>query len=277
MKRNVLTFAALAVVLGASAPAVAGKGGSVTRIQNAIASGSDDAIIAEIERAERLVCPACVEPLMELLDHPSYEVRDAAAWWFARRPAQRAEIAELAKARLQLDDSVLARNAADILGAFRHPEAIPALAQAARSSSLSAEARAHAVRAIGDIGHDRGNEVLAAAMADPSADVRYQAVRSWRSIRWQATAAPVAAVIDDEDVRVRREAASVAGGLREGAARAALERQVVSDPDPAVRRNAAWALGRIGDPASRDALRAAASDSSPLVRRTAEVALRELR
>jgi HEAT repeat protein len=277
MKKPILTFAALALVIGASAPAIAGKGGSAARIQNAVASGSEDAIIAEIERAERLVCPACVEPVMELLDHPSYAVRDAAAWWIARRPAQRREVAELAYARLQMDDSVLARNAADILGAFRHPEAIPALAQAAQSSTLSAEARTHAVRAIGDIGHDRGNEILAAAMVDGSSDVRYQAVRSWRSIRWQAQAEPVAALVDDDDVRVRREAASVVGAMREGAARAALERQVVSDPDPAVRRNAAWALGRIGDPASRDALRAATSDASPLVRRTAEVALRELR
>ncbi len=278
MKRQLITCAVVAVSLGLALPVLAeGKGASVSRIQNAVASGSPDAIIAEIERAERLVCPDCIEPVMELLDHESYEVREVAGWWFAKRPAQKQEIEELALARLQMDDSTLARNAADILGAFRSPRGISALSQAISSETLNAEARAHAARALGDIGERSGNDALAVAMADESGDVRYRAVRAWSQIRRQASAEPVAALVADDDVRVRREAAAVVGTLREGAARAALEEQVVSDPDPAARRNAAWALGRIGDASSRDALRAATRDPSPLVRTTAEVALRELR
>ncbi len=277
MMRPLITFAVVAATVGLAADVSAGRGGSASRIQNAVNSGSEDAIVAEIERAERLICPQCVEPLMELLDHDSYAVRDAAAWWFAKRPAQREEIEEMATARLHGEDSTLARNAADVLGAFRRPAALPALETAASSASLDAEARAHAVRAVGDIGHDRGNELLATAMADDSAEVRRAAVRAWRAIRQQDGAAPVVDRLTDDDARVRREAGAVVGALREDAARDALEEQVVSDSDPAARRNAAWALGRIGDGASRDALETATSDSSPLVRTTAEVALGKLR
>jgi HEAT repeat protein len=60
-------------------------------------------------------------------------------------------------------------------------------------------------------------------------------------------------------------------------ARVALEAVLASDADSAVRRNAAWALGRIGDAASRDALRAATTDASSLVRTTAKVAMGKLR
>ena len=45
------TFVATALVLGLAAPALAGRGGSAARIQGAAATGSVDAIIAEVERA----------------------------------------------------------------------------------------------------------------------------------------------------------------------------------------------------------------------------------
>lgn len=272
-----LFCAALAAAAVAAGSAVAGVGGSAARIQNAASSGSEDAIVAELERAELLICPACVEPVMDLLDHDSADVRDAAAWWFAQRPAQRREVADMAEARLHGDDSTLARNAADILGAFQHPDALPALAGATASSELDAEARAHAVRAVGSIGHERGNDALAAAMGDSAADVRREAVLAWRAIRYQEGAEPVVDLLGDEDELVRREATQVVGYQREASARGALEDLVVGDDDPVIRRNAAWALMRIGDAASREALEEATSDESPLVRRTAEVALGELR
>lgn len=274
---TIVAATATALLFGTTGVAEAGRGGSSARIQNAIATGSADAIIAELERAERLICGACIEPVMALLKHEDYAVREAAAWWFARRPAQKKELGEMARANLQGSDSVAARNAADILGTFRHPDAIPALAAAAARSDLDATARAHAVRALGTIGHKDANPALAAAMSDPDAAVRLAAVNAWLAVRWQDGAAPVAALVADADVAVRRKAAAVAGNLREASARAALEQQLTSDADPVVRRNAAWALGRIGDPASRDALQAATEDASSLVRRTAKVALHQLR
>lgn len=257
--------------------AVAGRGGSAAKIQNAINTTSTDAIVAELERAERLICDACIAPVMELLDDDRYEVREAAAWWFARRPMMKVTLTDRSVDDLAGSDSRLARNAADILGTFRHPIAIPALSAAVTRTDLSAEARQHIVRALGTIGHRDANVAIEEAMADGDAAVRAEALLAWAAIRNQVGAAPAVALVSDEDALVRSKAAAVVGELREASARTALEAQLASDESAVVRRNAAWALGRIGDPASRDVLEAATDDPSSLVRMTAQSAIYKLR
>lgn len=275
------TFLVLATAAALLVPglAQAGRGGSHSRIQNAMRTGSSAALIAEIERAERLICSSeCIETMMSLLEDPRYEVREAAGWWFARRPAQKAELRERALAELQGSDTTAARNAADLLGAFRDATSLPALEAAARRQDLGAEARQHAVRALGLIRAIDANPALAAAMGDSAAAVRLEAVDAWYKITGQTGAEPVIALLGDPDVEVRRRAAAVVGGLREAGARAALETRLASDDDALVRRTAAWALGEIGDGASRPALEAAqAGDASSVVRGAARAALRRLR
>lgn len=279
VRRPVLGALAVALTLAVGAPAAeAGRGGSFARIRSAAQKGSVDAIVAELERAENIPCTSeCMTFVLGLLDHDSYAVRDAAAWWFARRPAQMVEVTEQARARLASGSSAEVRSAADALARVGRPGVIPDLAAAIQRAGLSDEARAHAVRALGRIGHRSANAPLAAAMGDGSALVRREAVESWTRVLRQADAAPVVALVTDTDVSVRRAATQAVGRFPAAAARAALEGLVASDPDPAVRRNAAWALGHIGDAASREALAAAASDPSSLVRMTARAALRQLR
>jgi len=268
---------AAALTLAFTGVASAGRGGSAAKIQNAINTTSTDAIIAELERAERLICDACTAPVLDLLDDDRYAVREAAAWWFARRPVMKAALTRRSTDDLAGTDSRLARNAADILGTFRHPDAIPALSAAVTRTDLSAEARQHIVRALGTIGHRDANPAIEAALGDDDAAVRAEALVAWVGIRGQAGAAPVVALISDTDATVRAKATAVVGELREASARAALEAQLASDEDPVVRRNAAWALGRIGDAASRSVLETAVDDSSPLVRMTARAAIYKLR
>jgi HEAT repeat protein len=272
---QLLAVAVATVLIGGVADA--GRGGSAARIRNAIQTTSTDAIIAELERAERLICDACTAPVLDLLDDERAEVREVAAWWFARRPVMKAMLTERSIADLAGSDARLARNAADVLGTFRHPIAIEALAAAARRADLAAEARRHAVRALGTIGHRDANEALARAMADADPGVRREALEAWAAIRGQAGAEPAVARVTDPDASVRALAAAVIGEVRDPAGRAALEAQLATEADPVVRRNAAWALGRIGDRTSRPALEAAADDASPLVRMTARAALRQLR
>lgn len=264
-------------VLAFGGSAVAGRGGSAAKIRNAINTTSTDAIIAELERAERLICDACIAPVMDLLDDDRFAVREAAAWWFARRPAMKVVLTERSVEDLAGSDSRLARNAADILGTFRHPVAIPALSDAVTRTDLSAEARQHIVRALGTIGHRDANPGVEAAMSDADPSVRAEALLAWAAIRNQVGAATAVGLIDDEDALVRSKAAAVVGQMRETSGRAALEAQLASDEDAVVRRNAAWALGRIGDEASRDALEAATDDPSSLVRMTAQAAIYKLR
>lgn len=273
-----LSFLLALVALTAVVPsAEAGRGSSTSAILSAIRSGSVDAIVTELERAEFLVCGECVEPVLALLDHPDYRVREVAAWWIARRPILATEVHDLSIARLYGDDPTAARNAADALGSLRRPDAIPALAYAAGRQELPAETRRAAVQALGLIASPSVQPAIVAAMADPAAEVRLEAVRAYRDLRADRTGEPAAALLGDADALVRREAAAVVGVFAWAGARLALEQLLASDPDALARRNAAWALGRIGDPASRPALDAASrNDPSSLVRSVAAASYRGL-
>lgn len=280
MKTIATTLATAAFVLcTALAPdaAYAGRGGSASKIQNAVSSGSVDAIIAEIERAESLNCEACIQLVTNLTEHARYEVREVAGWWFAKRPALAKALAEGFVADLASGNSIAVRNAADFLGATVTYTALPALRTAITRSDLTAEAKRALVRAVLALAHQDGNPVLTTAMADRDASVRAAAVTAWRDIRGQQSAAPVVGLLADPDAKVRAAAATVVGAMAEASARAALEGLLAGDADPFVRRNAAWALGKLGQSASRAVLTSATLDKSGLVRMTAKAALAQLR
>jgi HEAT repeat protein len=260
----------------APSPALAGKGGSAAAIQAAVASRSTDAIIAEVERAESLICGQCIDTLTQLTEDPRFEVREVAAWWFARRPALKEMLASQFLAELATGNTTQVRNAADFLGRTRTLTALPDLRAAIHRSDLGVEARLALVRAVGFMGHTSGNEVLTTAMVDADAGVRAAAAAAWRDVLGQSSAQPVVALLGDSDANVRAQAAGVMGGMREQGGRAALEGLVVGDPDPVVRRNAAWALGQLGNAASASVLRRAATDASGLVRGVARAALAQL-
>lgn len=272
-----LKLATVAVLaLAASSPALAGKGGSAAKIDAAVRSGSVDAIVAEVERAEGLMCEPCVDTLTRLTEDSRYRVREVAAWWFARRTGLQRALADQFLAELATGDSIAVRNAADFLGGSATFRALPQLRVAIRRD-LSSEARLAIVRAVDALGNLGGNDVLTVAMADRDPQVRAAAAAAWRDLRGQKDAAPVVALLDDPDAHVRAIAATVIGGLVHAAAAPRLEALVVSDPSPFVRKNAAWALGKLGAPSSAAALRRAATDPSGLVRMTARAALAQLR
>ncbi len=272
MKNIGTKIAAVAFVLFAASPAFAGKGGSAGLIRSAIQSGSVDAITAEIERAESLMCEECVGLVTNLLEDERYEVREVAAWWFAKRPALRDIMAAQFTDELATGNTIKTRNAADFLGRTKTYKSLPTL-RAAISRDVGTEAKVAMVRAVKFMAHKDGNPVLVTAMTDGNATVRAAAVTAWRDIRGQKSATAVVGLLNDSDATVRAEAATVVGGMLETSARAQLEVLVVSDADPIVRRNAAWALGKVGTSASRAALTKAAADESGLVRMVARVSL----
>jgi len=81
MKTNISQkLAAVAFALCASAvPASAGRGGSAELIKSAVASGSVDAITAEVERSEKLMCEECLDTVIALTEDPRYQIREVAA------------------------------------------------------------------------------------------------------------------------------------------------------------------------------------------------------
>src|SRR5438445_5125112 len=118
--------AILIVALLAPVSAFAGRGGSTVAIKAAVQSGSADAIVAELERAEFLACLSCIDAVLPLVDHDSARVRDAAGWWLGRRGV-RTEVIDSMQARLAGSDPLAARNAGDVLAALRDYTTLPAL------------------------------------------------------------------------------------------------------------------------------------------------------
>lgn len=276
MKNIGIKLAAVVALALAPSAALAGKGGSAAAIQAAVASSSVDAIVAEVERAESLMCEECIQTMTNLTEDSRYAVREVAAWWFAKRPALRDMLAAQFSADMTNGDTTKVRNAADFLGRTRTYTALPQLRAAALRGGLGVEARLALVRAVGFMAHTDGNPVLTAGMADADAGVRAAAIIAWRDMLGQKSAQPVVALLADGDANVRAQAVTAIGGLREASAVASLENLVVRDPDANVRRNAAWALGRLGSPSSRAALAQASGDASGLVRGVAKAALSQI-
>jgi HEAT repeat protein len=275
MKNIGIKLAAVAFVLLAS-PAFAGKGGGAAKIKSAIQSRSVDAIIAEVERAEGLNCGECVQLITNLTEDSRYEIREVAAWWFAKRPAMAKMMAEGFAQDLGTGGSLAVRNAADFLGATITFKSLPQLRAAITRTDLNADAKIALVRAVKTMAHIDGNFVLLTAMGDVDAGVRAAAANAWREVRGQTSASPVVALLADSDATVRAEAATVVGAMLDATARVSLENLVARDADPVVRRNAAWALGKLGQSASRDVLYAATTDKSGLVRMVAKASLASL-
>ena len=267
MKNIRMKLAAVALVLAAALPASAGVGGSAEKIRAAVTSGSVDAIIAEVERAEALACDECIQLVTNLTEDARYPVREVAAWWFAKRPAMKNMLVEQFDRELVTGGTLKVRNAADFIGATMTYTALPNLNAAIRRD-VGAEAKLAIVRAVGVLGHKNGDDALTVAMSDRDAGVRAAAARAWREIYHQSDATPVVGLLAVADAGVRAVAAAVVG---------ALKAIVVSDSSPVVRRNAAWALGKLGQAASRDALVKASADASSLVRMTAKASLGLLR
>jgi HEAT repeat protein len=275
MKNIGKKLAAVAFVLCAASPAMAGQNGSAAKIRDAYASGSVDAIVAEVERAEALMCGECQDLVTIMTTDDRLAVREVAAWWFAKRPGLQKEMAKQFIVDLGKGDTIQVRNAADFLGRSSTFTALPALRDAIKRD-VGPEAKLAMIRAVDYLGNLGGNPVLVTAMADRDASVRAHAATAWRDIRGQQNAAAVVSLLGDASADVRAAAATTIGGLTDATGRAMLEQLVVSDPDSSVRHNAAWALGKIGDGASRTALSKASQDASGFVSLTAKAALGQL-
>jgi len=271
-------LAAVALTLCAATTANAGKGGSASQIRQAVASGSTDAIIAEVERTEGLMCSECISSVQALTTDDRYPVREVAGWWYAKRPQLAHQMALQMEKDLADGDAVHVRNAADFLGSIRELQALPALRTAMASGHLNTEAKLALVRAANSLAHVDGNPILVAGMSDSDATVRTASVDAWREVIHQTgDIGVVEARLADGDANVRAHAATVVGAKHDMNARATLENLVVNDSDSRVRRNAAYALGKLGSVESRAALTLASGDSSVLVKGVAKAALASLK
>ncbi len=281
------TAAIAFVVAVAASPAWAGHGSSSVALQAAVQSGSVDAIVAELEKAEELPSVGAIDVVLPLVDHASYRVRDAAGWWLTRRGVRTQVLADMT-ARLSGSDPIAARNAGDVLAAMRDYSTLPALA-AYVAKPLDEESGVAVARAIGAIGHPSGVTALQTALGSSLAGVRAQAAASLRDLRAPrgsvvaASTTVLLPLLNDADANVRRQAAMTIGFIAQSggdasAALTPLSSAATGDPAAAVRKAAAWALGTLKDGNARAALmQVQANDADPLVRSIATASLANLR
>jgi HEAT repeat protein len=276
--KTLAVVASFGLALAAGRGAQAGTGGSPQAIQQAINANSVDAIKAELERAEFLVCAACVDLVTPLVDHPNAEVRQVAAWWLARRAVAR-QVQTAMITRLSQADSTAALNAADVLAELHYVSSIPALGAALSNPIFSGAARAEMAKALGTIGRPAGTPFLTAALADSDAQVRASSLVALRTIRGNRDGSVALALVSDGDEKVRAQAVTTLGMFKYAGGATVLTGALASDPSADVRKKAAWALGEIGASAAiagGPLQTAASSDSSPLVRSLSRAALTKL-
>jgi hypothetical protein len=125
------------------------------------------------------------------------------------------------------------------------PRTLPRLSELL-GSAPEAVVRARAAWALGNIGGAAAAAPLENALRDPAPDVRVQAAYALGRIQ-DARAIPALAgiLLRDSDVTVRRAAVRTLGLLSDSAATSAL-RAAAEDPDPMVRREVGRALQRHG-------------------------------
>src|SRR5262249_48760342 len=151
-------------------------------VMDAIATHNADVIISELERAEKLICAECVPHVMGLLDDPDYRVREAAAWWFSKRPMLKGAVTMQSLARLTGGAAHQAEYAADALGTFRHPSAIPALA-GALDRGYPSSTKVAILRALGTIADPDGEAAVIHGFSDGDAAARQQAAQAYYQLR----------------------------------------------------------------------------------------------
>jgi HEAT repeat protein len=279
-KKLAITILSSSMALAAAFchPAFAGRGGSPQAIQSAIAANSVDAIQAELEKAEYLVCAGCTDMVLPLIDHSSYRVRQAAAWWLARRATSH-QVYVAMLTRLSQPDSVQARDAADVLGEFKYAASIPALSAALSNPIYTGEARAAMAQALGAIGRNTAAAGLQQALADADPVVKAASLQALRTVAGFHDGTVAIPLLGDADAGVRGEAAVTIGMMHTQAAASALVQVLEHDPSALARRKAAWSLGEIGAPASiagAPLTLAAGSDANAFVRSLAAAAVTKL-
>jgi HEAT repeat protein len=139
----------------------------------------------------------------------------------------------------------------EIVRRGRHAELVDVLVEGLEHPR--ARVRYNCAEALDHLADSRCAEPLRKALNDPVPRVRRAAIHSLScdackvvslEAETDVVALVVAHALDDPSIRVRREAATALGGLRDDRADAALEQLVARGSDEALVRNARWSLGR---------------------------------
>ena len=228
---------------------------SLVRMVETIQHGSPEKLKATLEYGERVYCAACV-PLLEqkLLGSDNPRVREMSAWWLRRQPFAAPYLMDKLRKLVRRDASPVRRaRAAEALGEFMDPHALPELSEAALEDEAPT-VRAAAVRGLARLNSDGAGAVLPDALKDSDESVRLETLgvlMSVGSFRDYTTLLPL---LGDSSADVRTRAAKLCGEYRVASAETTLVAVLLGDPAASARKAAAWALGRIGGEEGKAAL-----------------------
>jgi len=112
--------------------------------------------------------------------------------------------------------------------------------------------RAAALTALGDVGDDRGLQVLTIGVRDKAVEVRIAAVRALAEFGGEAAYSALTGAVSDIDARVRRTAAgTLIMADEQPVVAGALKTQFRAEPDVEIRRLIALAMGKLKDESVR--------------------------
>lgn len=238
-------------VIGEVSPGAAAP--SRADMVQAIQTASPTRLRAILEYGERVECHACVPMLEEtLFTSNDADVREIAAWWLRRRPFGIAAVFREVRGVLATDaDPVRRARAAEALGTFMFPTALPYLTDAL--SDADAGVRAAAVASLGRLNMPAAHGAIASMFTDADRDVREAAVAQVLYVNDFNQHEALLGLLADGDSMIRQRAALAVGTFGIESSVAALQ-TLLSDENVRVRQSAAWALGRIGTGEARSAL-----------------------
>jgi HEAT repeat protein len=235
-----------------------------------------------LEHGEKVECLECIPRVSRLLFNTNAKTREISAWWLRRRvfgvfgPGE--VYSQIIDTLKDANETEIRRSyAANALGEFLSPAAVPVVANAVVSDS-SARVRAAAVAALQRLNNEGAGQELGKALDDGDESVRLAALTAAVSVNVFSSVDKVVERFSDSSALIRRRAVEVVGAMRLSDAVVGLVALASesTEPDADVRGAAVWALGQIADSEAKPAVQAALSDSSPLVRGAARIALRRL-
>ncbi|WP_354682957.1 HEAT repeat domain-containing protein [Cupriavidus necator] len=178
--------------------------------------------------------------------------------------------------RLQSDSAAAVRaEAARALSSWEEAHVVVALAAALADDAR--EVGEAAAQSLCELKDPASGPALLPWVGHADAFIRASAWRGLRELRYSGCLAPALAALADPAAQVRREAVAVLGWLKDDEALHALARLAAQDVDAEVRRAATGALGLAAGPEVLGALLAALRDDAWPVREEAALTLGKLK
>lgn len=221
-------------------------------VARAIASDNQTLVYDAVLRAGELRSPRLVKPLLAQIEHPREDIRNKAVFALGVTRDRRAT-APLLALLPKIREARMRNNIAFAVERLDPPAFYAEVGR--RMAHKQAIIRLNATFVAGDIRRIEALPLLEQALADPSDQVKTEALVGLGKVPGSPLVAPlIGRALGDPSETVRREAIVALGKLPQGPLVPALLERALRDPSESVQRDAILALVDRGGPSSIPAL-----------------------